>query len=42
MMIGYLDSSTATAASIDEDGWRRTGDVAYMKKGKFTSSTAQR
>jgi len=34
MMNGYLDNSTATAAAIDEDGWLRTGDIAYVNKGK--------
>jgi len=34
MMNGYLDNPTATAAAIDEHGWLRTGDVAYVNKGK--------
>ncbi len=34
MMNGYLDKSTAYAAAIDEDGWLRTGDIAYVNKGK--------
>lgn len=34
MMNGYLDNPTATAAAIDEDGWLRTGDIAYVNKGK--------
>lgn len=34
MMSGYLDNPTATAAAIDEDGWLRTGDIAYVNKGK--------
>ncbi|MCJ1277724.1 hypothetical protein MMC21_005538 [Puttea exsequens] len=34
MMSGYLDNSTATKAAIDEEGWLRTGDIAYVNKGK--------
>ena len=26
--------STATAAAFDEEGWLRTGDIAYTRKGK--------
>ena len=34
MMNGYLDNPAATAAAIDKDGWLRTGDIAYLNKGK--------
>ena len=34
MMSGYVDNPTATAAAFDEDGWLRTGDIAYTRKGK--------
>ncbi|KAL8830426.1 MAG: hypothetical protein Q9170_005740 [Blastenia crenularia] len=35
IMNGYFNDPAATAATIDEDGWLRTGDVAYCIKGKW-------
>lgn len=35
IMNGYFNDPSATAATIDEDGWLRTGDVAYCIKGKW-------
>jgi len=35
LMMAYIDNATATAASIGEARWMRTGDVAYMEKGKI-------
>ncbi|KAL8897983.1 MAG: hypothetical protein Q9207_006929, partial [Kuettlingeria erythrocarpa] len=35
IMNGYFNDPVATAATIDDDGWLRTGDVAYCIKGKW-------
>ena len=35
IMTGYFNDPVATAATIDKDGWLRTGDVAYCIKGKW-------
>lgn len=35
MMMGYLDNPSATAATIDQEGWLRTEDVAYRRNGKL-------
>ncbi|KAG8533018.1 putative NRPS-like protein biosynthetic cluster [Bacidia gigantensis] len=35
IMQGYKDDPEATAATIDEDGWLCTGDVAYVEHGKI-------
>ena len=34
-MQGYFDNPEATAAAIDQDGWLKTGDIAYMEHGKI-------
>ena len=34
MMSGYLDNPSATAATFDEEGYLRTGDIAYTREGK--------
>ena len=35
LMQGYLDNPEATATAIDDDGWLRTGDIAYKEQGKY-------
>ncbi|KAL8698837.1 MAG: hypothetical protein Q9201_006351 [Fulgogasparrea decipioides] len=35
IMNGYYNDPVATAATIDEDGWLRTGDIAYCIRGKW-------
>ncbi|MBI1809300.1 MAG: 4-coumarate--CoA ligase family protein [Gemmatimonadetes bacterium] len=35
VMKGYLNHAEATAASIDAEGWLRTGDVAYADEDGF-------
>lgn len=35
MMNGYFNDFFATAATIDEDGWLHTGDIAYCIQGKW-------
>ncbi len=32
-MAGYLENAEATAATIDADGWLRTGDIVTMDEG---------
>ncbi|KAL8682811.1 MAG: hypothetical protein Q9186_001140 [Xanthomendoza sp. 1 TL-2023] len=32
---GYFNDPVATAATIDEDGWLNTGDIAYCNQGKW-------
>ena len=34
-MQGYLGNPKASKEAFDEDGWLRTGDVAYKHQGKF-------
>src|SRR5215210_7069607 len=33
VMRGYLDNEAATSATLTEDGWLRTGDVARLEEG---------
>ena len=33
VMAGYLENAEATAATIDADGWLRTGDIVTMDEG---------
>ncbi|KAL8707369.1 MAG: hypothetical protein Q9220_007593 [cf. Caloplaca sp. 1 TL-2023] len=35
IMNGYFNNPSATAATMDEDGWLRTGDIAYCIQGKW-------
>ena len=35
IMRGYLDNPEATTAVLDNDGWLKTGDIAYKEQGKF-------
>ena len=35
IMRGYLNQPDATSQSIDESGWYRTGDIAYVDKDGF-------
>ncbi|KAL8871408.1 MAG: hypothetical protein Q9174_002751 [Haloplaca sp. 1 TL-2023] len=35
LMNGYYHDPVATAATIDEEGWLRTGDIAYCIQGKW-------
>ena len=32
VMVGYLENATATAATIDADGWLKTGDIVTMNE----------
>jgi hypothetical protein len=34
-MKGYLNNPTATAEAFSEDGWIRSGDVGFVKEGKW-------
>ena len=34
-MQGYFNNPGATASTIDNDGWLKTGDIAYMEHGKI-------
>jgi acyl-CoA synthetase (AMP-forming)/AMP-acid ligase II len=35
VMLGYLNNPTATAATITEDGWLRTGDIARIDENGY-------
>jgi acyl-CoA synthetase (AMP-forming)/AMP-acid ligase II len=39
VMKGYLDDPTETAATIDEDGWLHTGDIAEMDDAGYVRIT---
>lgn len=34
-MTGYLNNEQATQATIDEEGWLHTGDVAYYDEDSY-------
>lgn len=33
--VEYLNNENATSSTIDEDGWLRTGDIAYFDKDDY-------
>lgn len=35
VMQGYLGNTSANTDAFDQDGWLRTGDIAYQIGGKF-------
>ena len=35
LMQGYLGNAEASSGAFDEDGWLRTGDIAYRYQGKY-------
>ena len=39
VMRGYLDDPTETAATIDDDGWLHTGDIAVMDDAGYVRIT---
>ena len=39
VMAGYLKNAEATAATIDADGWLRTGDIVTMDEGGTSRSS---
>jgi len=40
-MLGYLDAPEATAATITDDGWLRTGDLGYIDDRGFIFITGR-
>lgn len=39
VMVGYLDDPLSTAATIDRDGWLRTGDIGVMDENGYLRIT---
>ena len=35
IFVGYLDNEHATSSTVDEDGWLRTGDIAYFDQDGY-------
>lgn len=42
MMLGYANNQTATAATLDTEGWIHTGDVGYYDQNDFIYITDRR
>jgi Long-chain acyl-CoA synthetases (AMP-forming) len=39
VMLGYYKNPTATKEMIDEEGWLHTGDIGFLKNGKYLKIT---
>ncbi len=39
VMLGYYKNPTATKEMIDEEGWLHTGDIGFLKDGKYLKIT---